>query len=102
MRISDWSSDVCSSDLVQRHYVNFADLESVAILGQHIELRSVAFECGAFVEHLAEHGLDGDDLAPDHQLAAELLLQPRCRRKMIGMGVGFDQDRKSTRLNSSH
>src|SRR3546814_9958961 len=77
MRISDWSSDVCSSDLVQRHYVNFADLESVAILGQHIELRSVAFECGAFVEHLAEHGLDGDDLAPDHQLAAELLLQPR-------------------------
>src|SRR3546814_5394479 len=59
MCISDWSSDVCSSDL--------------------------------FFDHLAEHGLDGDDLAPDHQLAAELLLQPRCRRKMIGMGVGFDQ-----------
>src|SRR3546814_18637621 len=58
MRISDWSSDVCSSDLhVLRHErVGEAALEVVAVddLGEAVERGEIDARAG--VEHL-EHGL---------------------------------------------
>jgi hypothetical protein len=42
-----------------------ADLEPVAVVEQMVELAAVAAEVGPFVEDLAEHRLDGEDLMAD-------------------------------------
>ena len=52
-------------------------------------MRAVAFEFGAFVEHLAEYALHGDDPAPDGHFAAQLFLQIGRGRQVIGMCVRF-------------
>src|SRR3546814_6400059 len=98
MRISDWSSDVCSSDLFGRHF------------------RGIGMRCEAGVEKcrqpdlidmLFEIGIaEGADILACRALRGIVeqcfLEEERMRR------VGDDQprdavrDRKSTRLNSSH
>src|SRR3546814_5512581 len=132
MRISDWSSDVCSSDLAaerpeqknsiaarkisarravighehrvaDEHHVadhisntswrmtgnmehgnwQFANCETVAIGPETIEIRAITAKFGSGVEDVAEHSLNVPDMLADRDRAAE-------------------QDRKSTRLNSSH
>lgn len=50
---------------VQCDAFQLADLESLAVLEQLIELRSVAFEIGACIEELAEYLLHADDIASD-------------------------------------
>src|SRR3546814_1289092 len=86
MRISDWSSDVCSSDLDDE----------------------VGSDLGGQVDHqLGEaHHLDVVQVAErllDHLLA---LLQREERLALLRVAHGGDhdviEDRKSTRLNSSH
>src|SRR3546814_8757072 len=115
MRISDWSSDVCSSDLPPVGYVSdviggsrwvfllcefgllsravleaeavVSGLQDVAVVGEPIE------ECGGHLrvtEHagtLTEAAVGGDD---DAGALVEFAQQME------------EQDRKSTRLNSSH
>src|SRR3546814_19246020 len=82
MRISDCSSDVCSSDL--------ANLERLAIVEQLVELRAVAFEVGTGVEQLTKHLLHANDVAAYRKLPAELLLKIGSSRDVIGMGMGLD------------
>src|SRR3546814_3522706 len=107
MRISDWSSDVCSSDL--RH-------------SDQDERHSTQDKnCGqiqkAFNQHGANQHADGDSeltMEPDHTKAI-----PRPQWKNVAYAKAGDertnagshrqwpvgrclQDRKSTRLNSSH
>src|SRR3546814_6201417 len=99
MRISDWSSDVCSSDLARRHR---ADLG--AHLGGEGGVRGLLdlLDAGnALAQHLdvvqrLPHGLPRclDTVLPGHLHG--LGVSPEGRR---GRGC---QDRKSTRLNSSH
>src|SRR3546814_9051612 len=106
MRISDWSSDVCSSDLTPAASgVNDRDVQ----LREH-----VAQDLGLFAEHRVEiagiavaldapqagalDGLDDGGLAETDEeggpgLDADAV--PRAR------AVGRQPDRKSTRLNSS-
>src|SRR3546814_2021852 len=74
MRISDWSSDVCSSDLVARRQLGHAqrDIEVLRALGhllRHLELRGVD-DLGAAVgvehhvlldQHLVEAGLRSEE-----------------------------------------
>src|SRR3546814_1275838 len=63
MRISDWSSDVCSSDLVRLHQVFGGDAEFVGLLDQAVLLQGggedgtrLVGECGGFVvERSEEH-----------------------------------------------
>src|SRR3546814_9033762 len=104
MRISDWSSDVCSSDLL----VLLATDLRVVLSGRHEHIRARVHRCGVW-----------------HLLVAELRVEPtlrgivedadECRigwrrgRIQAGMRLqcggaerGRKQDRKSTRLNSSH
>src|SRR3546814_2237240 len=136
MRISDWSSDVCSSDLLDAGVAGdeelaaqllvdlFGDLQAAAELhpgvlflgveakghgGEELGGRDLAYPVvrGA-VAHLdgavgdGIHGLEGrDDLAAaidlDRQLSA------RGCADVVGQLVRAGaQDRKSTRLNSSH
>src|SRR3546814_6607363 len=103
MRISDWSSDVCSSDLASDGAIiaaSVADLKAkVADLGQD---NVAAF----FVEPVIGSG--GVIVPPAGWLTA---MQQTCRdldilfavdEVITGFGRTGPLDRKSTRLNSSH
>src|SRR3546814_5077138 len=95
VRISDWSSDVCSSDLFTRNE-----------LARFVERgAALAPDLAAFDER-AEHRIEteekgraqhesGDDILAGHR---EQPRQPHLPRMLVGIVV----DRKSTRLNSSH
>src|SRR3546814_3955818 len=96
MRISDWSSDVCSSDLILGHGI-------VQRLDQHRGRRVAENEMAiavAPVQMAASH------LRIDHQhraCAAEPHRVDRSLDTESGRGAGHVHvDRKSPRLNSSH
>src|SRR3546814_2223591 len=95
MRISDWSSDVCSSDLAEcRAFAGFA------------------FEADFATHQLGELARDRQTEAAAADLAAanlpERLEQPLALlggdalRAVDLLADLLDRDRKSTRLNSSH
>src|SRR3546814_10066236 len=104
MRISDWSSDVCSSDLadgavdlahvvVQQHVGGAGRIDAQARADDagagEVRLHHVGLE--EAVEKLADrHGPEADGLA--HLALAEV----------VEALAEEQQDRKSTRLNSSH
>src|SRR3546814_8223809 len=99
MRISDWSSDVCSSDLPS------------ACPGCDAEGTLAA--CGPGVERLAEEArvlfpqarqamMTSDTLTgPESAAALVRAVQARSIDLLIGTQI-VAKDRKSTRLNSSH
>src|SRR3546814_8162102 len=58
MRISDWSSDVCSSDLPVR--VDFASATLVAVLGLLVNVVSALLLMGGHHHHGHDHGHDHD------------------------------------------
>src|SRR3546814_1051877 len=95
MRISDWSSDVCSSDLrralrdfrqIAQHRFRIADAAAATYFGRR----------RALAEDLC--------LRDQRQLVrieAKAFLQ-WCQRDAETLAVADEVDRKSTRLNSSH
>src|SRR3546814_9493274 len=98
MRISDWSSDVCSSDLLLMAII--ADAREVA--GQ-VEthplplVQAVVVGIQPFVEEADVNAKDPRDLeqaAGRHTVDAALVF--------VSLLIGHAEDRKSTRLNSSH
>src|SRR3546814_1816600 len=97
MRISDWSSDVCSSDLLEA--VDHAWVGHVPTVGLRVLLR-LSGTCDVTLD-------EGVELAPlvQAQVVAAGLVDPGNGAEglldVIG-GVGDGGDRKSTRLNSSH
>src|SRR3546814_16299256 len=71
MRISDWSSDVCSSDLLFRYY--FSDAHSAVTAGHDIRTSLLAFGCDA------THGYERthiDSLAALSRLLGAYILSP--------------------------
>src|SRR3546814_9536207 len=99
MRISDWSSDVCSSDLIARHQsahgkgkgnrqADIAEIQrrrmkrEAGVLQQRIEALSIRRRRLQALEWVGGKEKEGIEAKADHRLRA--------------------QDRKSTRLNSSH
>src|SRR3546814_2618271 len=82
MRISDWSSDVCSSDLLDRPR------------GRHPHLRSLDPPAAAEFEPFLV-----DVQAPVAKARLRPVLGLAHRRRI---GEPRTEDRKSTRLNSSH
>src|SRR3546814_6107751 len=92
LRISDWSSDVCSSDLCAAEPIAPCEAQTLHLRIAH---RAVLFIRGrqdlraaVFADHL-RHDKARVVLEPFAELTREL-------------GFGFVIDRKSTRLNSSH
>src|SRR3546814_14257373 len=86
MRISDWSSDVCSSDLVLLH---------AAVLGHEAPLQAGREACAAaaaqaglldHLDHVGRRDLLGQDLA-QRLVAAGLeivLVRPRSEERRVG------------------
>src|SRR3546814_10433221 len=101
MRISDWSSDVCSSDLVcvlQRSgfLANIGALAADIGSGEEHGLDQV--EIPLFQHPLHEHGTD--HTAPTDQTYT--FHRNYTYRKSGPRRLRRARDRKSTRLNSSH
>src|SRR3546814_1050289 len=106
MRISDWSSDVCSSDLDDGPIQEIADLE-----GRRVGFSVGGFEDALLRRMLATHGVDLADvtLINVNFALSQALLSGQVDA-VIGAFRNFElnqldiegQDRKSTRLNSSH
>src|SRR3546814_4033802 len=105
MRISDWSSDVCSSDLRIAVAVN-ARLDIVLDLRLQIGTEDIEGEFGNRLPRDAAV----DAIFVD---AAQVAIQVAIGHRIIGRGQAIVvlgeparhlrlQDRKSTRLNSSH
>src|SRR3546814_8158839 len=99
MRISDWSSDVCSSDLTEGLALREMVADAVAHRADFLKLTEI--EAAAPDERLdrrqkfaAEVAVAGGGARAD-----ECRLFPRQRLRFI---IGDRRDRKSTRLNSSH
>src|SRR3546814_4462522 len=88
MRISDWSSDVCSSDLPLAVGATYHDHQRVAPTARGLSERFTAFSA-AFDDADDD---DGDGRA-----------DPRLNPEYVVYELrGLAPDRKSTRLNSSH
>src|SRR3546814_2663707 len=96
MRISDWSSDVCSSDLVlrvvhgahRRHLLQCS--KPFAIIHQEWDETGMVVVA---VHHIRHHTCFRNPMQ-------ETMLKGHKLVALIGVPVGFVADRKSTRLNS--
>src|SRR3546814_2784774 len=107
MRISDWSSDVCSSDLFDHHerWANVPSHRALAMLrGRNEEILMLEIEVDADdVSTLkpAEKMIADAFAIPVSGTAADawLLEVAQCTWRVK---LSFSLDRKSTRLNSSH
>src|SRR3546814_10520131 len=102
MRISDWSSDVCSSDLVCRRYLSKGRREGRYWLvgdvcntpGRSLYVRLVASPDG-----LGAAGKWTDAQNGDHGDLLDVIAASCGHRSLRET---LSEDRKSTRLNSSH
>src|SRR3546814_5274859 len=101
MRISDWSSDVCSSDLISLFIVPKFIVNADGSLGERNTL-----SCGSIEHKMGIHanstcvmnydGAKGWMVGEENKGLAAMFVMMNAAR----LGVGID--RKSTRLNSSH
>src|SRR3546814_7447396 len=100
MRISDWSSDVCSSDLVARCIVEVGTSSYYASIGATTEEPVLREIC----RHIAADELRHYKLFYTHlkrYLEREGI--GRWKRLAVALGrIGESEDRKSTRMNSRH
>src|SRR3546814_9690005 len=99
MRISDWSSDVCSSDLFVRPAIATEYLDS-KLPSYRVYYPATEGLENSLIKMVADFGLAAPfaDLPADARTLARMAL--RQLRRLLPRGAG--QDRKSTRLNSSH
>src|SRR3546814_2658916 len=101
MRISDWSSDVCSSDLgtdydPPKFKTTFAYPEDLGNFA-HATIRCVG------VGECRRRG--GGVMCPSYMATGEEMHSTRGRARLLfemAKGEAIGEDRKSTRLNSSH
>src|SRR3546814_8215306 len=115
MRISDWSSDVCSSDLPELHAAASAlnvPLRFAAASDDVAQWLSDTLDQPASVRRVGDYVI----AVTEQPLDAQQIGRPRGRLAVIGLGPGAAElmvpavraeleratDRKSTRLNSSH
>src|SRR3546814_9108685 len=100
MRISDWSSDVCSSDLAVWSFVQpsliygdvIASIPAAERPQTDFETQSLLSEINGLVSGDIEAAFD-----PRAEQGAEVYRASQSRWSLVALG-----DRKSTRLNSSH
>src|SRR3546814_5571516 len=116
MRISYWRSDVCSSDLttatnaqdiLDAEYSNLESTVNAALGSLGAEVRALELQT-SFLEQISdatEEGLGNivdADLARASARLTALQVQQQISIQTLGIANKRPQDRKRTRLNSSH
>src|SRR3546814_5430726 len=99
MRISDWSSDVCSSDL--KAYSTSGGLHGVGVSVVNALSSDTIIEVARSKELYRQHFSRGHPLGSLEKIGAA----PNRRGTLVAFTPDieiFGEDRKSTRLNSSH
>src|SRR3546814_8927894 len=102
MRISDWSSDVCSSDLVTEHSQGSSTVMAIANLA--MATGNIGRE-GVGVNPLrGQNNVQGacDMGSFPHELSGYRHVSDDGARAMFESAWDVKLDRKSTRMNSSH
>src|SRR3546814_6570932 len=102
MRISDWSSDVCSSDLIGQHLKALAECVRGFDVGtiDHARQRIAHQSHAHAIEILDDQqSLAGGERIEQLRVFGREQLLTQHHRIIVATGV---RDRKSTRLNSSH
>src|SRR3546814_7374050 len=97
MRISEWSSDVCSSDL--RRGVGDEGRRDVAVFGTEFAAHDDLRALGARV---FDQRLDAFEVPRIDDAWIFRILVEAFAARVVHRDDFLDQDRKSTRLNSSH
>src|SRR3546814_6239577 len=100
MRISDWSSDVCSSDLEAMKFSENWLRQHVTTDATRDELAATLTAIGLEVEELMPLGEELDGVVVARIVSAEK--HPEADRLQVCKVDAGNGDRKSTRLNSSH
>src|SRR3546814_4848397 len=104
MRISDWSSDVCSSDLSPAWIVRkAADLQ--AIYSDTVNFSNKDFAPFAQLVGESWSSLPAETDPPMHGLYRKWInpvFTPKAMRELEEKITNYARDRKSTRLNYSH
>src|SRR3546814_991425 len=101
MRISDWSSDVCSSDLVHAYSAQLMHLLQTSVstdsYSTYLQFsRGVRDLPPVYLRDVLEFNYAAEPISIDE---VEAITEIRKRFVTPGMSLG---DRKSTRLNSGH
>src|SRR3546814_7813614 len=114
MRISDWSSDVCSSDLFNNTIISITDLEgnvlswaSAGNVGFKGSRKSTPFAAQMAAEKAARGAMEHGVRKVDVQVKGPGSGRETAIRSLQSTGIEVTgikdvTDRKSTRLNSSH
>src|SRR3546814_6533814 len=103
MRISDWSSDVCSSDLDSEKpdlLIDFATLTGAARVALGPELPAFFCNDDKLAGLILRHGASEGD--PVWRLPLHKPYRQGLDSKVADLNNISGRDRKSTRLNSSH
>src|SRR3546814_6503975 len=107
MRISDWSSDVCSSDLIE---LEVGEGEMVGLIGASGSGKSTLIRLVCGLERM-DRGAAGRIALFGQETQADGRFSAQAEARRGDVGVIFQQfnlvnrlslDRKSTRLNCSH
>src|SRR3546814_8954345 len=106
MRISDWSSDVCSSDLDvlamlaerEARHLDLVALHPVLVAADRVDFAIMREAAEGLRQPPLRESVGRITLVKDRDAAFEQLV------RKVGEEVreAFGEDRKSTRLNSSH
>src|SRR3546814_8124707 len=105
MRISDWSSDVCSSDLVGDSDYSAVITKLKALNPDLIYFGGYHAELGLLLRQAREQGLKTQFMGPEGVANKDLvaIAGPAVEGLLVTLPADFTKlDRKSTRLNSSH
>src|SRR3546814_947029 len=104
MRISDWSSDVCSSDLIWGTSLGGRNVLLVAARDKRVKCVVSQVPGMVMTPEMLSYfgGCDGDVAAFQQALADDKRNRAEGKEPRYIYIAGEDLDRKSTRLNSSH
>src|SRR3546814_3411857 len=101
MRISDWSSDVCSSDLVREESDPPESLR-LALRAQRLTGQIESLQLLVLARRDPDFGVNNVCLAAKGNEKIIAVHRPGVRRVSVDGHGQRMEDRKSTRLNSSH
>src|SRR3546814_2874730 len=102
MRISDWSSDVCSSDLQAQSDLKMTVGRAPGPAAVQSKYRWAGSEPEPKQKEVGPDDAVAESTYDSQQLAQGLAEQQLASRRAVEQMLAAHQDRKSTRLNSSH